>query len=172
MPTLDTGITQNAVELLTVLDEDIEHLEKAREQLKQMRESVIKRDESALRQILEQTQAANLAYQQVPRKRARVRAILARQLGLRPEQVTLTELARNLEETMSGQVMQKQKTIAELMEKIKPEQETTMMLLRECARFNSILIRSIFGNGKDSVTYSSSGQSRWEARKGFVNYKM
>ncbi len=172
MPTVDTSIHQKVNQLLAVLDEDIEHLTTARERLRQMREAVIKRDEAALRNILEQANTANQAYQQVPRKRARARAALARQLDCPPENLNLTALAGYLDAETRQQVLDKQKQISELMAQIGPEHTTTLLLLRECARFNTILIRSIFGSGKESVTYSSSGQSRWEAQKGFVNYKM
>ena len=84
---------------------------------------------------------------------------MASLLGCDIEKVTLTMLASKLSEDKRDEVIEKKAEIKSLIDEFKKEYTSTIILVSECARFNKMLIKSIFNFGKtNSVFYSSQGK--------------
>lgn len=171
MPTVGYRLNELIDELLSVLADDVTHLEQSIERLRKMREHIIKRNENDLRSLLEEIQQAATGYQQVERRRAEVRGKIADLLGLGRESLTLTRLRDCLDEPLSLRVWERQGHLRELAEKMQREHSVTLMLLHESARFNSLLLRSIFGQGTEAVTYTARGESRRQGTNGLMSYR-
>jgi dGTP triphosphohydrolase len=145
-------------EMLDCLDIDIKHIEKNLAHLNEMRGLVIKRDDAALQKLLDCIQAESESYKEHESKRQMIRKKLADSLDCAVNNITLTMLGKKLPETKSILVREKRAHLKSLVEDFKTEYTSTIILLSECARFNKILIKSIFNAGKtDSVYYKANG---------------
>jgi hypothetical protein len=157
-------------ELLAVLDDDICYINMSIQRLGQLKAAVIRRNEKELRETMELLENGRSEYEKVEQRRARIRENLAKIFHCDEENLTLTRLAKELSGSLGKQVKSKQTELQQLVSKMKREHTGAIMLLRECAKFNSMLIRTIFGD-KKNVTYSSDGSSSWDARRRLVSYK-
>jgi hypothetical protein len=157
-------------ELLVCLDGDIEHIEKSLSRLNELRTLVIKRDDAALSKLLESIQAETDRYRSQESSRQSVRGELADALGCNFEQMTLSSLERSLPKTKRDQVNRTKEKLKSLIETLKKEYLSTVLLLSECSRLNNLLLKSIFGLGKTGgIYYGADGVTRRHTDKGFLN---
>lgn len=162
-------------ELLAVLDKDIQHIQQSLAQLNELRTLVIKRDEAALSKLLETIQSQSDNYRKHELKRQLIRNELADLAECTPEQMTLSKLEATLQKEKKAQVTSRKATLIALVKELKKEHLSTVLLLSECARFNSLLLRSIFDLGKsETITYNYNGaakRSDLERNVAFVNLR-
>lgn len=157
-------------ELLACLDKDIQHIEQNLSQLNELRSYVIKRDDVALGKLLESIQAEAESYRNHELYRQSIRKELASALGCNTEQMTLSVLEATLPKAKRAQITQMKAKLRSLIEECKKEYLSTTLLLSECARFNNMLLKSIFDIGKtETVYYNSNGATRRQSEMAFVN---
>ena len=173
MKTAAIEIENKIDQLLAVLQNDIEHLQKSLSRLNELRSLVIKRNDTALAKLLESIQADSDSYRTGELKRQMIRKELADALGCTLEQVTLSNLeAVCLKEKRTRIALIKAK-LKPLINELKREHISTALLLSECARFNSLLLKSIFALGEtETLTYSSSGATKQQADLAFLNLQL
>jgi len=167
-----TTIENKVDELLAVLDEDIRYIHDGLLQLNELRSAVIKRDDAALHRLLGTARvkadfhAANESNRQTLRKE------LANALDCNVEQMTLTKLENHLPIEKKSQVASKKNELKALINELKKEHLSTSILLSECARFNNLLLRSIFDLGKTgTLTYRANGAANRQMDGTFVNLR-
>jgi hypothetical protein len=69
-------------------------------------------------------------------------------------------------------VAERRKKLQTLVEKLKKEYLSTTMLLSECARFNSVLLKSVLELGQaEMITYSSGGFAERQTDSAFMNLR-
>lgn len=157
-------------ELLSILDKDIEHIHCTLSRLNELRGLVIKRDERALAELLEVIRIEAEGYSSNESKRLSVCDSLSRLLGCSLEQMTLSRLIDVLPAYASELINEKRTNLCELIEELKKEYSSTVMLVWECAKFNNLLLEFIFGLDRGgAVTYGSNGATRQHSKTGFVN---
>ena len=159
-------------ELLAVLDKDIRNIQENLSRLNELRSLVIKRDNAALGRLLEtiQNNADSLAANEA--KRNSIRRELSEILDCPVEKLTLSELETVVTEDRKIRITETKTRLKSLTEELKKEYLGTVMLLSECARFNNLLLKSIFGFGKTgTATYNSSGVAKRQADAALVNVK-
>ncbi|MHC4500298.1 MAG: flagellar export chaperone FlgN [Planctomycetota bacterium] len=157
-------------ELLVVLDKDIQHIQESLSRLNELRSLVIKRDDAALDGLLEKIRVESDGYAANELKRQSIRKELAIALGCNFEQMTLSRLEAALSEGKEAQVSRRKTRLRSLTKDLKKEQLSTALLLSECARFNRLLLNSIFDLGKTgTTTYNSSGATSRQSDTAFVN---
>lgn len=165
-----TAIENHIDELLSCLDEDIRHIQNGILQLSEMRKLVIKRDDIALGKLLQDIQNESNDYQSVELKRQSVRKELAKAFGYTVEQMTLSALESSLPESQRAHITERKIQLRTLVNEYKKEHVGTAMLLAECARFNNMLLKSIFDFRRaEGVCYDSSGTAERESDTAFVN---
>jgi hypothetical protein len=165
--------TQNLVEeLLVVLVEDIEHISSMLQRLDQLRGAVIKKDENFLRQLLDAIQDETEKHNMIESRRSDVRRKLAISLGCDETEMNLSKLCLYLEPGPRKMVEVKQVELKQLAEKLKREHTITAMLLNECTRLNSMMLRGIFTKGNPSVTYNARGNASWQSQREIVNLRL
>ncbi len=170
METATDGINNKVDALLTVLDNDIQHIHDSLYQLNELRGLVIKRDDVALARLLGTIRARADTYAKNESKRQSVRKDLANALGWTVEQTTLSRLETALPAGTKAQVASKKAELQSLINKLKKEHLSTAMLLSECARFNSLLLRGVFGLGRTgTLTYRANGAAKRQTDASFVN---
>jgi len=164
------GIEDKVDELLVCLDKDIQHIEQNLSHLNELRSLVIKRDDVALSRLLESIQAGADSYKSHELYRQSIRKELASALDCNPEQMTLSVLEISLPKTKRAQITQMKAKLKSLIEEFKKEHLSTALLLSECARFNNLLLKSIFDIGKtETVYYNSNGATKRQSDMAFVN---
>ena len=172
MKTTAFEIEDRVDELLAVLDRDIQHIEESLSSLNELRALVVKRDDMALGELLENIQRDSDSYKSNELKRQSVRKDLAALLGCGLEKMTLSQLEAELTGEKKSQVANKKTVLRSLTEQFKKEQRSTTLLLSDCARFNKVLLKSIFEFGKTgTITYDSTGLTERQTDKAFVNLR-
>jgi len=160
-------------ELLVVLDKDIEHIEESLSRLNELRSLVVKRDDTSLGKLLESIQVESDSYRRHESQRQSIRKELANAMGCSLEEMTLTRLEASLWEEKKAQVSERRAKLRSLIEELKKEYLSTAMLLSDCARFNRLLLQSVFGFGKtETITYSSDGNTKRQGETAFVNMQV
>ncbi|MHC4740007.1 MAG: flagellar export chaperone FlgN [Planctomycetota bacterium] len=157
-------------ELLAILDRDIEHIQDSLLRLDKLRTLLIKPNNESLDRLLENIQADSDSYAANETKRQSIRRELAATLGCDVEQMTLSKLETHLEGQEKDQIVEKKTKLKLLTEELKKEHLSTAMLLSDCARFNSLLLKTIFDFGKaGTVYYNSNGSAKRQSDAAFVN---
>jgi hypothetical protein len=168
-----TEIEDKVDELLTCLDKDIQHIQESLSLLNRLRSLVIKRDDVALNKLLEIIQAESNSYRRHESNRQSIRNELANALGCNTEQMTLSMLEVRLPKEKKAQVIQKKAKLMSLITELKKEYLSTALLLSECARFNNLLLKSIFDLGNTgAVYYNSNGAIKRQTDIAFVNMQL
>lgn len=167
------GIEDKVDELLACLDKDSQHIEESLSQLNQLRSLVIKRDDAGLSTLLKIIQAESDSYRNQESKRQTIRKELANALGCNIEQMTLSALQASLPKGKKAQVTNRKAKLISLIKELKKEYLNTALLLSECARFNNLLLKSIFDLGKTgAVYYNSNGTTKEQTEMAFVNLQL
>lgn len=170
MKSTATEIEDKVDELLACLDIDSQHIQESLSQLNRLRSLIIKRDDAALGKLLEIIQAESDSYRSHELKRQTIRKELANALGCNIEQMTLSSLEASLPKEKKAQVTKKKAKLMLLIKELKKEYISTALLLSECARFNNLLLKSIFDLGKTgAVYYNSNGATKRQIDMAFVN---
>jgi hypothetical protein len=173
MKSTATEIEDKVDKLLTCLDKDSQHIQESLSQLNKLRSYVIKRDDSGLSQLLKIIQAETSSYRNHESQRQIIRKELANALGCKTEQVTLSALEARLPKGEKDQVIKKKAKLMSLIKELKKEHLSTILLLSECARFNNLLLKSIFDLGKTgAVYYNSNGATKQQTDMAFVNLQL
>ena len=166
-----TEIEGKVDELLAVLDKDIQHIHDTLSQLNELRSLLIKRDDTALAKLLGSIRAeADPPWRTNESKRRSIRRELAGAFSCNVKQMTLSRLETVLPEQKKVQISDRKASLRALIKELKKEHSSTAMLLSECARFNSLLLRTIFDLGKTgTVTYNPDGAARQQIDTALVN---
>ena len=164
MKTTAISIEEKVDALLGCLDEDVRNLQQGLSRLDELRRLVIKRDDVALNRLLETIQMEVSDCRRHEHNRQSIRQELAATLGYDLRQMTLSALAAHLPKGRKEQVNRRRAKIKSLIEEFRKEHLGTVLLLSECARFNTLLLRSIFDLGKvEGLTYGSNGAAERQA---------
>lgn len=169
---MDT-VERRVDELVGVLDADIQHLERALLQLDSLRSSLIKRDDRALSALLADIQGQIDQHAANERRRQDLRTDLARSLGCPAGDLTLSVLRSRVPDSRRSLLADRQKTLASLVKRLKREYTLTVALVSDCARFNRLLVRAIFGTGDErGTTYGAAGTATRRTNAAMVSLKI
>jgi len=167
------GIEDKVDELAVALDRDIEHIEESLLRLNELRSLVIKHDNVSLGKLLEGIEAESESYKEQESRRRAIREELASALGCSFEEMTLSRLEAGLSEGRRAEVTERKDKLRSLIGELKKEYLRTVMLLSDCARFNRLLLKSVFDLGKiEIITYGSKGDARRQGETAFVNMRI
>lgn len=156
--------------LLEVLDEDIRHLESTLSRLNILRSLLIKREDAALQKLLDEVRGQAEAYQANERKREQLRTDLAVDLGCAPRDLTLSKLAGALAGQAVGVALaDRQARLRTLTAQLKQEHTLTVLLVRDCMRFNRSVLHVFLGSGGGGATYSATGAAKHEINATLMN---
>ncbi|MHC4757120.1 MAG: hypothetical protein ACYTE8_00525 [Planctomycetota bacterium] len=166
-------ILGKVAQMLFCLEKDIQHIQQILEHLDEIRALVLKRDENALKELLEELHFKTNEYSDQESQRNSFRKELAEAFNCDPQHITLSKLEEFLPEQLQAKVQEKKSELKILTDKLKKEHLNTVLLLAECARFNRLVFNKIFGCGKTSAsTYNSSGNANKQGGKNFMNFKV
>ena len=159
-------------ELLSVLHKDIEHIEATLSRLEQLRTLVVKHNEKDLNRLLEKIRAETKSYKGNELKRQVLRKQLADEKGCSLERMTLSSLEMILSGTKKAELSETKSKLQSLTNQLKREHLRTALLLSECARFNRLLLKSVFDFvSPGDISYNSKGSARRQMDTAFVNMR-
>jgi hypothetical protein len=162
---------QKVDELLEVLDRDIHHVQQNLSWLNELRALLIRRDDAALARLMDKIRLESDSYKTNELRRQSLRKELADIFQCPFEQMTLSRLEAVLPQETVEQVVQKRAQLKPLVDQLKKEHLGTMLLLAECARFNNLLLTSIFELGKTGMlVYGPGGTASRQNDNVFVNF--
>jgi hypothetical protein len=163
-------ITACVEELLNVLGSDITHIEFASAKLNELRGFVIKRDEKGLARLLEEIRSETKGYQANEQRRNSIRSKLAGLFGCKTNELTLSFLKNRITGPAAELIAESQERLKKMVGRLQVEYASTAMLLSECARINSALLKIIFDRRRtDLVCYDSSGATTRESGAAFMS---
>jgi hypothetical protein len=149
--------------LLEVLDEDARHLESTLTRLKSLRALLLKREEAGLAKLLEEVRTQADTYRRNEQRRQQLRRELAADLGWAEGDLTLSRLQSKLAGPSRAALAQRQARLRSLGVELKREYSLTVLLVRDCIRFNRSLMQILLGcGGRGTATYSPTGATRHE----------
>lgn len=170
MKTTAASIEDKIESLLVCLDRDAQYMQDSLEHLNQMRGFIIKRDEAGLSKLFESIQAGSGCYRENELNRKAIRTELAESFGCETDKMTLSALESSLPETNKEKIAQIKTKLRSLSLELRKEYLNTALLLSECSRFNSLLLRCIFNFSKsESIHYKSNGRTKRQIETSFVN---
>lgn len=173
MKTAVIEIEDKVDELLFVLDRDIQHIQDNLSRLNDLRCLVVRRDDVSLHKLLENIKTESSSYKTNESKRRLLREELAVISGCSLDQMTLSRLEADLSGEKKAEVAQRKTRLQTLTRRFKKEHLSTMSLLSDCARFNSMLVKSVLEFGRTgSITYSRKGYAERQDNTAFVNLQL
>jgi len=170
MKTAAIEIEDKVDQLLIVLDEDIRNIVETLSRLNDLRCLVVKRDDVSLYKLLESIKSESKSYKENELKRQSLREELAIASNCSLKQMTLSKLEAELSGEKKAKVTERRTKLKTLIEQLKKELLSTTMLLSDCARFNSVLLKSVleFGHA-GTITYGPKGSAERQTNSAFVN---
>jgi hypothetical protein len=168
-PTLET----KTMALLEVLEADIRHVENVLSRLDTLRTLLIRREDAALEQLLGEVRQESDVYRGNEQKRQQLRRDLAAELGCTERELTLSKLQSHLTGWTRDAVADRQARLRALTGQLKRQYTLTVLLLRDCTRFNRSLLRAFFGSsGRGGTTYSATGTEKRSTPEALMNAKL
>jgi hypothetical protein len=159
--------------LLDVLDADIWHIESTLSRLDTLRSLVIKREDAALERLLDEIRQQADAYKSNERKREQIKRVLAAGLGWKEGDLTLSKLRGELAGQARAAVADRHTRLRTLTIRLKREHMLTVLLIRDCARFNRSLLQAFLGScGRGGTTYTPSGAAKKQPGASLVSMKL
>jgi hypothetical protein len=156
-------------ELFAILDADIEYIEAVLTDLNELRAGVIKRDETALEQLLESIGRRQNKREVIENRRQAFRHAAAVILRCRCGEVNLSRFMAHLPMTQREKAAQQKTKLEQMVNKLKKEYMATAILLNECSRFNRMLIDGILGSCcRGPTMYNAGGMTQRQDGSGFV----
>jgi hypothetical protein len=164
MTTMQSTAAEKADALVSILDEDVRHLQVTLSRLDELRGLLIKRDDEGLEALLATIAREAADHASNERRRQTLSHDLAHALGCSGEHVTLSGLQGGLPEERRTALFQRQGQLRTLVADLKRQYSLTAALLADCARFNRSLMRAFFGaNAQPGVTYRPNGAAQQHA---------
>ncbi len=156
-------------DLLACLDEQIGLLMEKYEQMTQLSDAMVARDDDATELILERMERTQNHQKDADNRLARARSVLAELYGLPAPQLRLSRLVEMLDETCAEKVARKRERIIELAAVLQRRHLRTVMLLNEYSRINRMMLKSLMPSKTPVVTYGADGAGQWSSDSGMLD---
>lgn len=153
------------------LETQTRYVEETLERLDQLRAAVIRRDEGALEQMSAEVRNESQRKTQYDRAMQALRQRLSVFLDCPVEKVCLSRLFERLDSETRSPMCRRQAALQSQIRRLNNEVRATESLLHECARFNRLLLSSLFGNRLQSVTYDARGVSQSNLQGSLMNMR-
>lgn len=157
------------MDLLSVLDDEILNVQLCLERLNELRSAVIRRKEDELSGLLETVKFQGDDYGLVSQRRQSIFLTISKVLGCSLEQINLNYITENISSGNTEKIFEKQITLKQLTDKLSNEYFTTVILLNEFSRLNTMLIKSIFKSNEQPTVYDYKGKSRLDQSGGMIS---
>jgi hypothetical protein len=165
-------VTQQVLnEVNDFLETQTVYVQETLKRLDDLRGAVVRRDEGALAALFEQVRRETERKEQSALALQMFRRKLAGLLNCSADQVCLSTVCQKLPPEDRKAVSVRQAALQGLVRRLTNEHRATESLLRECTRFNRLLLNSLCGNRQEMTTYDARGMNRWSVQGGLMNVR-
>ncbi|MCU0914470.1 MAG: flagellar protein FlgN [Planctomycetes bacterium] len=178
---MSPAMDNQVAELLEVLDADIRHLEDTLTRLDRLRCLLVKREDSALEGLLEEIRGQSQTCQTNEQRRQGLRRELAAALGCSCGELTLSKLRQVLAAPAGSETQrrwgmalaQRQSRLRTLTAQLTREHTLTVLLIRDCTRFNRSLLRLFFeSGGRGGTMYRPNGTAQHQTSVSLMSMQL
>ncbi len=148
-------------QLTEVLDEQIQHLDRRRVQLKTLADTIVERDDRALETLLEEVERALDKQAELDRQLDLVRTRIANALLQPPDGLTLGAIVESMAEPARSRLAGRRRQLIEAVDAFSRQHLHTSVLLMESARLNRLMLEAVFPDSRGVTTYDPAGQDAW-----------
>lgn len=168
-----TELQEQVNELLAVLHKDVEHIEQSIQHLDELRELVVKRDDSGLNKLLEHIKSRSKEYAANQKLREESRRQIAEILDWPVNEVRLGRLQGEVPAEQQVDVKNMRERLSSAISRLQGEHAATIMLLSDLSRFNRMLLNTILESGQFcDVTYNARGDTSRSGDVTFMNLQL
>ncbi len=158
--------------LVALLDRDVEYLTANLARLDALRSMVVKREDQALSRLLDTIRIESESYAQHESKRHVLRQEIADLMACDVQELTLSSLAQVLPPPLNHTLAQHKRQLRELTAQLHREHLSTRWLLKDCARFNTVLFNTLFHPGQENaLTYTVKGTTQQQRGQSMINLR-
>lgn len=170
---INAEVEKKIEEMMTVLDNDIQNIEDNLSRLNELRAYIVKHDHESMQKMLERIQSESHSYKENETQRKKLRSEIAMLMNCPLSNITLTKLELILTGEIKFKVAEKKSRLKTITDRLKNEHLSTTILLNECARYNSRLLRSILELGQTrTFTYGPQGDTERQSSSAFMNMQL
>jgi hypothetical protein len=156
--------------LLEALDREAAYLSSITDHLATLSRLVLKRDESALNDLLEEVKDETSNRIRNETARGELTAALATVIGCQTSAITLTMLEKHVSRQQELQLQKRGAQLRILVGDLQKQHYSTSMLLCEMIRINRTLLAGITG-GSNGMTYGRGGQAKWNGTDNILSMR-
>ena len=168
--TIPALIREKAEALVALLDTDIDYLTANLERLDALRAMVVKRQDQELSRLLDRIRIETESYALHESRRQMLRQEIADLMACDVRELTLSSLAQVLDPPLNQLLTQRKGTLRELTSRLRAEHLSTRWLLKDCARFNTVLFNTLFHPGQENaLTYTVNGTTQRHREQSSMN---
>jgi len=168
--TLPILLREKAEALVLLLDRDIDFLTENLARMDTLRSMVVKRQDQDLSRLLDTIRIDSETYALHESERNLLRQEIAELMACDMQAMTLTSLAQLLGPPLSHLLGQRKQTLRELTDQLREEHLMTRWLLKDCARFNTVLFNALFHAGQNNAqTYTMKGRTEQHQGQSLMN---
>lgn len=168
--TIPTLLREKAEALVALLDRDVDFLKANLARLDALRGMVVKRQDQELSRLLDTIRVESESYALHESRRQLLRQEIADLMACDVRELTLSSLARVLDPPLNHIVTQRKGTLRELTGRLRAEHLSTRWLLKDCARFNTVLFNTLFHPGQgNALTYTVNGTTQRHREQSLMN---
>ncbi len=167
-------VEEKTRQLLAVLDDETVSLEKSIKWLEQLKEFIIKRDHVSLESLLKEVRAASDTYAVSEYTRQSLRRELSEMLQIDSNELCLSKIADVVSGDVKRALLEKRKRLTQLTDVLKKQCRMTTMLVRECARLNTLMLNNLLQlrSSDTTTTYTANGRASRTPRSALMNYHL
>jgi hypothetical protein len=159
-------------ELEAYLDSQQAQVEQTLGDLDELRSAVVRRDHGALEQLQAHIRRETHRRTQAEADQQRLRIRLSEWLHCSVEAVNVSRVCEHLDGRQRRAIQTRQQQLQARVRKLQNEHQATELMLRECARFNRVLLSGLIGTNNQTRTYTGQGKEHWNVHRGLMNIKM
>lgn len=166
---MNSQMTNNKLveEFIQVLDDDILNLELSLIRLDELRAAVIKREDDALKALIETIRIQSDDHTKVNRRRDDVLRRLSSLYGVK--KVDITFIAGCVDDSCKNVLLEKQKKVKMLVEKMNVEYSATFMFMQEFSRMNKMLLNCFVRPANGSKMYDNKGKTKHDSGSNIIS---
>lgn len=168
--TVPLQLRRKVEDLIRLLDRDVEYLNTNLERLDLIRTLVVKRQDRELSRLLDTLRIESEGYGRHESRRHLLRQEIADLLDCNVHDLTLSGLGEWVDDALRQTLTQRKHTLRELTQRLRREHLSTSWLLRDCARFNTVLYNALFHPGQENaLTYNIQGATERHRAQSLMN---
>ena len=170
--TIPILLVQKAEALAALLDRDVDYLTANLARLDTLRGMVVKRQDQELSRLLDTLRIESESYALHESKRHLLRQEIADLMACDVRELTLSSLAQVLPTPLNHTLAQRKQQLRELTAQLHKEHLSTRWLLKDCARFNTVLFNTLFHPGQENaLTYTVNGTAQQPREHSMMNLR-